>query len=162
VAGTAHADRHLVGANADSLDCGVPINDGPMHIVAKASLRALTAWITTGTAPVTADRIEVSGEPPAVVRSGDGIAEGGIRTPPVDVPVATLSGAPGPNPSTICLLLGSTTPFSAARLAELYPSRDAYQQQYQADADATIAAGFALAEDREALLGYADPSGLAG
>ena len=95
-------------------------------------------------------------------RDADGIALGGIRTPPVDVPVATLSGAPGPNPSTICLLLGSTKPFSAARLAELYPSRAVYQQQYEADADATINAGFALAEDRAALLGYADPSGLAG
>ena len=102
------------------------------------------------------------GAPPAIVRNADGIALGGIRTPPVDVPVATLSGAPGPNPSTICLLLGSTKPFTAARLAELYPSRADYLQQYDADADATINAGFALAEDRAALLGYADPSGLAG
>ena len=29
VAGTAHADTHLVGENAISIDCGVPINDGP-------------------------------------------------------------------------------------------------------------------------------------
>ena len=41
VAGTAHADAHLVGANATALDCGVPINNGPMHIVAKAALPRL-------------------------------------------------------------------------------------------------------------------------
>mgnify|MGYP003528218858 CR=1 FL=1 len=47
-AGTAHADAHILGPTAASLDCGVPINDGPLHIVAKAALRALTTWLTTG------------------------------------------------------------------------------------------------------------------
>ena len=124
VVGTAHADAHLVGPSAKTINCGVPINNGPMHIVAKAALRALTTWLTTGKAPVTAPRIDVTpGATPKVRRNADGIALGGIRTPPVDVPVAALSGVPGPNPSTICLLLGSTKPFSAARLAQLYPSR---------------------------------------
>ena len=162
VAGTAHADVHIVGANATSLDCGVPINNGPMHIVAKAAFRALTTWMTTGQRPVTAPRLDVSGEPPTAARTSDGIATGGVRTPPVDVPVAALSGAPGPNPAVICLLVGSTAPFSAARLAELYPSRAAYTQQFEAAADATIAAGFALPEDRDALLAFADPSGIPG
>ena len=102
------------------------------------------------------------GATPQIRRNADGIALGGIRTPPVDVPVATLSGVPGPNPSTICLLLGSTKPFSAARLAQLYPSRAAYLQRYDADADATIKAGFALPEDRAALLAFAEPSRIAG
>jgi hypothetical protein len=73
-----------------------------------------------------------------------------------------LSGAPGPNPSTICLLLGSTKPFSAEQLAQLYPSREVYEQRYNAGADAAIKAGFVLSEDRDALLAYADPSGIAG
>ncbi len=160
VPGTAHADVHLVGAaNAKVLNCGVPINDGPMHIVAKAALRALTTWLTTGTAPPVAPRIEVTDSPkPVVRRNADGIALGGVRTPPVDVPVAVLSGAPGPNPSTICLLLGSTTPLPASRLAQLYPSRAVYEQRYAAAADAAIKAGFVLPEDRAALLAYADPS----
>lgn len=159
VVGTAHADAHLIGSSAQYIDCNVPINNGPMHIVAKAALRALTNWLTTGTAPVTAPRIEVTpGATPQIVRNADGIALGGIRTPPTDVPVATLSGAPGPNPSTICLLLGSTKPFSAARLAQLYPSRAKYLQLYQADVAATIKAGFALPQDRAALMAFADPS----
>jgi hypothetical protein len=163
VAGTAHADAHLVGASAKYIDCGVPINNGPMHIVAKAALRALTTWLTTGRAPVVAPRIDVvPGKTPQIRRTADGIAIGGIRTPPVDVPVATLSGAPGPSSSLICLLLGSTKPFSAARLAQLYPSRAAYLRRYDADADATIKAGFALPEDRAALLAFAEPSRIAG
>jgi hypothetical protein len=163
VAGTAHADLHLVGAQAKYIDCGVPINNGPMHLVAKAALRALTNWIDTGTAPPIAPRIDVApGASPETRRNADGIALGGIRTPPVDVPVADLSGLAGPNPSTICLLLGSTKPFSAARLAQLYPSRADYVRRYDADADATIKAGFVLPEDRDALLAFARPSRIPG
>jgi hypothetical protein len=163
VAGTAHADAHLLGSNASLMNCGVPINDGPMHIVAKAALRALTVWLTTGIAPHIAPRLEViPGTRPKVRRNADGIALGGIRTPPVDAPVAALSGASGPTPSTICLLLGSAKPFTAARLAQLYPSRAAYLQRYDADADATIKAGFALPEDRTALLAFAEPSRIPG
>ena len=47
VAGTAHADAPPARRRTPTrIDCGVPINDGPMHIVAKAALRALDAWIT--------------------------------------------------------------------------------------------------------------------
>ncbi len=162
VAGTAHADAHLLGAAAKYIDCGAPINDGALHVVAKAALRALTTWLSTGTPPRVAPRIDViPGASPQVQRNSDGIAAGGIRTPPVDVPVAAVSGVPGPNPSTICLLLGSAKPFSAARLAHLYPSRAAYLRQFTADVDATIKAGFALRADRSALLAFAEPSRIA-
>jgi hypothetical protein len=163
VAGTAHADAHLVGSNASSIDCGVPINNGPMHLVAKAAWHALLAWMDSGQVPPAAPRIQVkAGATPSVVRDADAIAVGGIRTPPVDVPVSALSGAPGPNPSTICLLLGSSKPFTAARLAQLYPSRSAYEQKFNDTADETIKAGWVLAADRDALLAFADPSAIKG
>jgi hypothetical protein len=163
VAGTGHADRHLLGPTADFIDCGAPINNGPMHIVAKAALRALTNWVESGRAPAMAPRLEIEPGPmPEISRDADGIAVGGVRTPPVDVPVATLSGMPGPSPSMICMLLGSTHPFMPERLAELYPSRAAYLQQYEAGVDATIEAGFTLADDRAALLAFADASGIVG
>jgi hypothetical protein len=153
-----------MGANVKYVDCGVAVNNGPMHIVAKAALRALTTWMTTGKAPATAPRIDVTlvGATPEVRRNADGIALGGIRTPPVDAPVAVLSGAPGPIGSIICLLLGSTKPFPATRLAQLYRSRAEYLRRYNADANATIKAGFALPEDRAALLAFAEPSLLPG
>ncbi|HEV3133112.1 MAG TPA: alpha/beta hydrolase domain-containing protein [Acidimicrobiia bacterium] len=163
VPGTAHADAHLLGSTAQYIQCGVPINNGALHVVAKAGLRALTTWIETGKAPPKAPRIDVAaGPPPQIQRNADGIAQGGIRTPPVDVPVAALSGAPGPNPSTICLLLGSTNPIPAERLAQLYPSRAAYKKQFDRAADAAIKAGFVLPEDRAALLAFADPTPIQG
>jgi Alpha/beta hydrolase domain len=163
VPGTAHADAHLLGSTAQYIQCAVPINNGPLHVVAKAGLRALTTWVDTGKAPPKAPRIDVaSGPPPQIQRNADGIALGGIRTPPVDVPVAALSGAPGPNPSTICLLLGSTNPIPAERLAQLYSSRAVYKKQFDRAADAAIKAGFVLPEDRAALLAFADPSPIRG
>jgi len=163
VAGTSHADAHLMGPTADLLDCGLPVNNGPMHLVAKAALRSLDLWATTGTAPPAAPRLDVSeGATPEARRDADGIVLGGIRTPPVDVPVDVLSGRPGPNPDILCILLGSTTPLPAARLAELYPSSADYRQRYAAAADEAIAAGFVLADDRDALLAFAQPARVAG
>jgi len=158
VAGTAHADVHLVGALASTLDCGVPINNGPMHLVAKSALRALDTWLRAGTPPVFAQRLEMSDGGSAIARNADGIALGGIRTPPVDVPVDVLSGAPGPSTATLCLLLGSTTPLPDARLAQLYPNRAAYQQMYAAATDKTNQAGYVLDADRDALLAFSQPS----
>ncbi len=162
VAGTAHADVHLLGPIADGVDCGKPINDGPLHLVAKAALRGLDTWVRTGELPPVAPRLDVtSGEAPEIRRDADGIALGGIRTPPVDVPVNVLSGVPGPKPVLLCILLGSTTPLPAERLAALYPSRADYVQRYAAAADSVIDAGFVLEADRDALLGFADPTAIA-
>jgi alpha/beta hydrolase family protein len=99
---------------------------------------------------------------PAVSRNPDAIALGGVRTPPVDVPAVVLSGEPGPTLSAICLLIGSSKPLTAARLAALYPSRADYVQRYAAAADAAVGAGFILAEDRPALIGYSKPQLVAG
>ena len=159
VAGTAHADVHLLGPIAKTLSCGAPINNAPMHLVAKAALHALDTWVRTGTPPPRAERLTVTpGAKPVVRRDRDGIALGGVRTPPVDVPVDVLSGVPGPNPALICILLGSTNALPAARIAELYPSRPAYEQRYAAAADGAVKAGFVLEADRRALLAFAVPA----
>jgi hypothetical protein len=112
----------------------------------------------SGQLPPAAPRLDLTtAQPPAIQRDADGIATGGIRTPPVDVPVDVLSAVPGSNPSALCLLLGSTKPLTPDRIAALYPSRDAYQRQYDAAVDATIKAGFALEDDRAALEAFAQP-----
>jgi hypothetical protein len=109
--------------------------------------------------PSVAPRLELSdGPPPEVRRDSDGIALGGLRTPPVDVPVDVLSGVPGGNPDIICILLGSTVPLPDARLAELYPRRADYVQEYEAATDRAIDSGYVLEADREALLEFAQPS----
>jgi hypothetical protein len=155
VAGTAHADRFLLGPMADGLGCPAPVNDGPQHLVAKAALRALDEWVRDGVEPPSGERLAVVGT--AYDRDRDGIVRGGIRTPLVDTPVDVLSGDPAPDGPLHCLLFGSTTPLPDGRVAELYADRAAYLAAYEAAADAAVDAGFVLPEDLEALLAYAQP-----
>lgn len=158
VAGTAHADRRLMGADtADAIDCGAPINDGPLHVVAKAGLRHLVTWVQGGDAPPEAPRLELIEDSSANVRDEDGIAVGGVRTPPVDVPVQVLTGEQGPSGEIICILSGSTLPMPPERIAERYPTVDAYEEQYAAAVDEAVEAGFVLEDDRDAIEAYARP-----
>jgi len=158
VAGTAHADRFILGPLADLADCGAPVNAAPLHLVAKAALRALERWTADGSEPPSAPLLETGGEPAELVRDADGIARGGIRLPPVDVPVDVLTGEPGPNPALFCILLGRTDPLSPERIAELHPSRADYVRRFEAATDEAIRSGFVLGDDREAMLAYAQPS----
>lgn len=159
VAGTAHADQHLLGSVSNSLQCGAPINDGPMYLVANAALKSLETWVISGEAPPEAPRLEITaGAEPAIARTEDGIAKGGIRTPPVDVPIEVLSGKAGRADPMICILMGSTNPLPAARISALYPSRDAYLKSFDEATAAAVKAGHLLEPDREAMKTYADPS----
>ena len=159
VAGAAHADAWFLGANVERFDCGGPINDGPQRFVVRSALRHLDEWVRGGDVPPTADPVAIdeSGGSPAFVRDADGNVEGGIRTPPLDVPVAVLSGDPVGGSQVLCLLFGKTEAFSPERLAELYLSADEYLDAYEAAADEAIAGGWVLEEDREELLADAQP-----
>lgn len=157
VAGTAHADRFLVGARAELLDCGGPINAGPQRFVVRAALRALDEWVRTGRAPSIAARLELD-DTPAFRRDSDGIVLGGIRTPHVDVPVDVLSGEPRPTAQVLCMLLGSTTPIPSVRLGDRYGTAAQYLDAYEAATDDAIAAGFVLVEDRDEVLADAQPA----
>jgi hypothetical protein len=174
VAGTAHADAHLirsiVGGPRDPavgslVGCEQPINTGPQHEVLQAAVDHLVTWVTDGTPPPAGTRIELAeGDGVAIARAGDGIALGGVRNPLVDVPVATVSGDP-PGGSTaeelrggggVCALFGSTTPFDRATLLDRYGSADNYVQQFRASADEAVAAGFLLRPDADELIAEAE------
>src|SRR5581483_4163876 len=137
-AGTSHADTYFVlalsdlgdgAAEANMLDpanatggrlgCTTPNNAGGQHAVVMAALASLEKWVRDGTEPPHAPRIELNrkGE---VVRDEHGIAKGGIRTPLVDVPIATNDGKKGSG-SSFCFLFGHMTPFDAATIAQMYP-----------------------------------------
>ncbi len=164
IAGTAHADRFQVGPIEDALGCAKPINRGQQVFVLRAALRHLDTWAADGTPPPKAPRLEVdeSGPAPTFVLDPVGNVSGGIRTPAVQTPVDVLSGMPVEGSSIICLLMGSTTPLDADRLAQLYPSRDRYLAEYESATDELIDAGFGLEDDRDQMLDEADPDRIAG
>ena len=150
VAGTAHADVYTlfsgwsdVGDSPDVagivvtdspipgiIQCALPINAGPQHFVLKAALVALDRWVRRGKAPRPAPLLEVTGgDAPAFVLDEHGNVRGGIRTPWLDVPVATLSGL-GQTGAAFCRLFGTTTPFDQATLAALYPTQRTFRRAF--------------------------------
>jgi len=149
VAGTAHADAFLLGgdpvAAGQALGCGAPVNDGPQHLALKAALAHLVTWVRDGTPPPAGRPIALDGAG-AIARDADGIAEGGVRLPAVDVPTATLSGEPVGD-SILCRLFGSTVPFPPDVLAERYGSRAAYLALVDEAVERSVDAGFLLEAD---------------
>lgn len=153
VAGTAHADSRL-----DAVSCPGG-NTGPGHFVAKAGLHALNLWLKDKTPPpigavLMADQ---SGNP---VTDAHGNTLGGIRTPAVDVPIATLSGQPMANASVLCRLFGSTTPFTPEVLKQLYPTHDDYVSKVKTAAASARADGFILPQEEATMVSNASASAI--
>ncbi len=175
IAGTAHADNYnfIIGfIDSGKLPVGqlaqlwgparavlsthfdTPMNSNPAHhYVAMAALSALNQWVSRGIAPAASPLIALeSGSDSKAQRDVHGNAVGGIRTPWVDVPVAAYSGV-GNSGNPQALLAGTTVPFDAQKLAQLYPGgRSDYMAKFSAALDATIKDGFVLPDDREEIL----------
>lgn len=156
VAGTAHADQRLVGDITALIDCGAPINDGPMHVAAKAAFHHFEAWARGQDPPPGAALIELVDDSPtpAIRRDDDGIALGGLRLAPVDVPIEALSGEPGPSGELICQLFGSTNPLPAEQLSRRFPTVTDYTTAYEAAIDGDVDDGHVLEADRAAMGEY--------
>lgn len=166
VAGTAHADSYLLSvaatdtgngagdiqlfntmlhpsANAiPGITCDTPVNSGEQHYPLDAAVFALNLWVTHGIAPAHAPRLEINpGPPPSFVLDSHGNVVGGIRTPAVDVPVATLSGL-GQNGASFCFLFGTTVPFNSATLSALYPTHQVFARDWINDTINGVLKGF--------------------
>lgn len=129
--------------------CDIPVNDGPGHWVANATLAALDRWIRAGETAPTAPFMAWNEELSDFDLDGFGNARGGIRTPWVDAPVAVLRGTGQPPADSFCGLLGTTDLFDEALLAELYPDKQAYIDAIDGTTDAAVAAGFIVPADAD-------------
>ena len=157
VAGTSHADAYEVGGYASSLGCTTPVNDGPQHTVVQAAFAAFTKWVDSGTPPPSPTPFKLSStEPATLALDGHGNVIGGVRTPAVDVPVSTLSGAAPAGASELCALFGSAVPFSPSTLTSLYKTKSNYLSSYTASLDKAIKGGYILPADRASLLAQAE------
>ena len=174
VAGTAHADTYTTVAGAGDegtspdvvnliitnepvpgiIVCDSAINSGPQHFVVNAALSALNRWVRRGRPPKPVPRLEVSAGPPvAIQKDAHGNALGGIRTPQVDVPIATFTGEQ--EGRIICRLFGTTTAFDDAQLASLYPSHPAFVSAYRRALRRSVHAGWILRPDAKVMKEWA-------
>jgi hypothetical protein len=178
VTGAAHGDTYSHGLSADddgsiatdralfnsmfhpptevndgAIKCARPINAGPAAYVLRAVLRHVDTWARDGTAPPKQPPIELAPGDHDAVRDERGNALGGVRTPHVDVPVATLSGI-----GNSCFLFGTTAPFDAATLAAAYDDHAAFVAAWNKATTKAVRHGVILAEDAKRLRAVAKES----
>lgn len=173
MAGTSHADSYTIsvgvadvgdGAGAAQMfaymrapqnaGCSSPINAGPHHWILQAAFHSLEAWVRDGTLPPTAPLLQVVSTTPVVLaRDAMGNALGGVRSPHVDAPVATLTGVN--SGAGFCRLFGSTTPLTTAELTALYPTNADFVTDWSNALSAAVAAGFIVPGDQAELLAAA-------
>ena len=165
LAGTSHADSYTIsvggsdignGAGAAQMfafmrspqnaGCTNPLNAGPHHWLLQSAYHVLDAWVRDGTPPPTVAPLQVASTSPVVlVRDADGNAVGGVRSPQVDTPVATLTGIN--SGAGFCVLFGNTVPLTTSQLQAIYPSHSAFVAEWTAAVSSAVAQGFILPDD---------------
>ncbi|HVM40963.1 MAG TPA: alpha/beta hydrolase domain-containing protein, partial [Acidimicrobiia bacterium] len=125
-------------------------NEFPRRYAVMAALDHLNRWLTDGTPAPQPPRVTYD-EAGNVVRDAFGHPLGGVRLPPIDVPVARYF-------ATTCALFGHTVALDAATLLELYPTHQHYVAAMHAATAAAVSRGEMLAADGEELMGLAQRS----
>ena len=150
------------------VDCAAPINAGSHTYELRAAVQAVNSWVTTGHAPSQSPRLQVNpSDPHEFLHDANGNALGGIRSPQVAAPVATLSGVgqPGALPvharagantkavagEALCGIFGTTKPFSAAKMSALYSTHAAFVKKWDAATAAEVKEGYLLSADAQVL-----------
>ena len=146
-----------------AISCPVPLNAGAHTYELRAAVVALNNWVVTGTPPPQSPRLDVSG-PGAYATDSNGEAVGGIRTPQVAAPIAVVNGT-GDTSSAgggFCKLFGTTIPFTAAKLAQLYPTHQAFVKKWDKAVASDVSKGYLLTADAKALDKVAAQSSIGG
>jgi hypothetical protein len=142
--------------------CAPTGNQFPRRYAVDAVLVALDRWLRTGKPASVAPPLEFALDTRTVARpvaeasvvfAGGatiqrdtwGNAKGGLRLPPIDVPIASYSG-------TDCGLLGSTVPFPVTLRRQLYGNRQTYLAALQRACDRARARGFLTNGDARDLM----------
>ena len=146
-----------------AISCPVPVNAGAHTYELRAAVVALDDWVRTGTPPPQSPRLEVA-SPTSYATDQNGEAVGGIRTPQVAAPIAVVNGT-GDTSSAgggFCGIFGTTIPFSSAKLAQLYPTHQAFVSKWEQAVAADVSKGYLLPADATVLDRVAEQSTVGG
>jgi hypothetical protein len=110
----------------------------PMHYADSTAIHDLNVWVADGTPPSNGPRFTFAGG--KLKKDQYGNTLGGIRLPPIDVPVAHYE-------STTCGLGGITVPFTDQQIQALYPTFADYFGLMKQHTDQAIADGWLLPPD---------------
>jgi hypothetical protein len=142
LAGAGHAtpDELLYSAaNKDIVKAGRPVppmtcKEGPRSrfpsgVGFNSAWHNLVAWVTKGIAAPRAEPVRVENGKPAMDEFGNLI--GGVRSPFLDVPTATWTGAS--TGESFCFIAGHEKPLEAQQLKRLYPDHSDYVRKVRAN-----------------------------
>jgi hypothetical protein len=131
--------------------CANPINTSGTHWVLDAAVWWLNQWVVNGFAPPIPPLLQVTttpGEPVVFATDAFGNVLGGVRSPQVDEPIATLSGVGNSGGlGGFCSLFGRTLPFSPTQLASLYPTHAQFVLQWDLATLNDLLGGYLLPVD---------------
>ncbi len=116
------------------------INAIPMTPLFDIAHHHMHRWLVDGKPPPVQPKIEFAGDPVSVVRDEHGIARGGIRLPQADVPLAQNSAMPL-SEDIFALLGGSSHPFAAEQVNEMYGDVEGFITRFEAAAQRAVDAG---------------------
>jgi hypothetical protein len=116
----------------------------PKRYAVSAALWQLDRWVRTGVPAPQPPRVEFE-EDGTVARDQHGNVRGGLRLPPIEVPIATYLG-------DVCELFGATLPFDPDTLRQLYPTHAEYVARMREATDRAVAQGILLPEDADDLM----------
>jgi hypothetical protein len=141
-------DIVLGGRTPPVMDCNEgPRSRFPSPVPFNAIYRNMKAWVEKGVAPPPSQNIDVKDG--KGVLDGNGNVTGGVRSPWLDVPTSTWNG--NSTGLSFCRIAGHEIPFSAEKLAELYPSQKAYETAFRKSVDRLVKGRFITREDGAAL-----------
>jgi len=152
VPGMAHIDTH--GDEGPNETCGIAKpNQLPLEHVWNMALRNLVEWVRDGVPAPRAERIQLEADDRTIARDAFGNALGGVRTPHVDVPVATYltvsERQPGATGDVRCDMVGPQFDLEPAELRSLYGSAEAYRDRLNQRLDELVEGRWYLASDAD-------------
>jgi len=122
----------------------------PVRYALDAALEGLHRRLRGG--PPIAQPLRAEFDAAGVIKKDQfGNAMGGLRLPPIRVPVATYN-------ASVCALLGTTVPLTPAQLLELYPTHADYVNKMIQAVNAAVAEGIVLPVDGAQMLRKVDRS----
>jgi hypothetical protein len=140
------------GEDSRRTRCPVQPSVFPTRYAHHASLVAIDSWVRGGKAPKGYSFARDTAG--AIFRDPtDGNVVGGLRLPPISVPIAVYTG-------NHCFLLGDHVLYAAVRLRALYPTHDDYVAKTAAAVKSAVDAKIMLAEDGPELLAHARRSSI--
>jgi hypothetical protein len=140
-----------VSPNPALPNCNKPINTGGTHWVLDSAVHWLNLWVNFGIAPPQPAYLATTQASPVVFQNdANGNVIGGVRSPQVDAPIATLAGTG--NTPAFCTLFGTTVPFSSSQLTGLYPTHSAFVFKWDLSTIKDLFAGYLVPADAVELM----------